>query len=560
MTYNSCVKKVMDELSALPPKWAEKLACNICGMVDTDDECDTSAPDCEDIRDCQTITSLTDFEVIGNVICISFTDEHGVVVKRCFEASQFTDEINETDGTCITPLWGILSATEKWQAIIDKVCNCCNPTTTTTTTSTTTTTTIAPCTDCWSFLMTNSDSISHDFSYLDCDDVNHNITLIAGSSLAFCACPDNITYDPAELILSVVDDSQCLPVPECETCNRYLLVNSDDFPAEIPYIDCYTLLPASIWVPANDSIITDCACTDSVSIPDRSGVTIEDTYDCLEITTSTTTTTTATPCKCYRIDNIGQVVERFVNYIDCNGDAQGEVVGNDPVYFCALLGSPVGFGITITDLGVCVANCPPTTTTTTTSTTTTTTAAPTTTTTTTTTSTTTTTTAVPEEEDIVYFTNHPTNGDRGAIIWFSPNDYYTPNTPASLIPANCLDISDLGAAPPITVTLDYWRDDVTGTIDDGGGLVRTADGTISVAIPADLLTYNGSSGAWQRALGIFTLDEGANIAAFEITNVTASYTYAGVTHNFNLPPANHRIRVHAGFLAGATGTIWFDLL
>ena len=97
------------------------------------------------------------------------------------------------------------------------------------------------------------------------------------------------------------------------------------------------------------------------------------------------------------------------------------------------------------------------------------------------------------------------------------------------------------------------------TIDDGFGGVRAADGSKTIDIPVDLLTYNGSSGAWQRSNSIFTLDEGANIAAFNITSVTPSYTIYNVEHDFSLPPANHYIRVHNTFDAGTTGIIWFDL-
>lgn len=488
MTYRNCVKQVTDELSSLPKVWAEKLACNICNLVDTEDECSTTT-DCDDIKDCQTVTVLSDFTVTENTVCISFNDERGVKVTRCFDASLYTDEINYTDGICINPLWGTLSATDKWQAIIDKVCYCCNPTTTTTTTSTTTTTTIGvPCPDCWSFQIYNPDTEDHTFVYKGCSDIlGTGDNASAGETVRFCACSDSVEHE-AELILTVIA-MECIAEPECSDCSAYRIFNANAFPVEVFYTNCMTLFPASIWVLSMDEATIACACADTVILTEN--ITILEELPCILDTTTTTSTTTTTTVA-------------------------------------------------------------PTTTTTTT------TVAPTTTTTTTTTSTTTTTT-VAIESDIVYFTNSPTAGDRGAIIWFSANDYYTPNTPASLIPANTLDMSDLGPSPNISVTVRYWRDDITNTIDDGGGLVRTADGTKVINIPSDLLTYNGSSGAWQRGNGLFTLDEGANIAAFEITAVTASLTFNSIQHNISLPPALHYIRVHSGFLAGATGVIWFDL-
>jgi hypothetical protein len=558
MTYNNCVKQVIEELDALPQVWAEKLACNICSLVETEDECATTS-DCQDISECETVTSLSTFTVIDDKICISFKDERGVTVKRCFIASQFTDEINETDGLCIDSDWNTFSSKEKWQAVIDKICNCCNPTTTTTTTSTTTTTTIQECPDCYTIRFVNPDNEDHDIDYVNCDTLSpSNITLGAGESVTICGCSDSFEYDN-EIIAEFISDT--CNAESCESCNKYTLINNLDEPQQIHYIDCATQLPAFVWVLPNEETIIDCACTDSVVIPDRSPVEIIAVADCDEITTSTTTTTTLPPCRCYNVQNPG-AVDRVLNYTDCDGDIQQEVVpAGTGVLRCAPNGFISGFGLTITDLAACADidacnNDLLTTTTTTTSTTTTTTAAPTTT---TTTTSTTTITTVPIEEDIVYFTNSPTVGDRGAIVWFSANDYYTPNTPASLIPANCLNISDLGPSPAIEIELNYWTDDDEATIDDGFGDVRTPDGTKTINVSTDLLTYNGSSGAWQRGNGLFTLLEGANIAAFEITSVTSGLTYNGVNHQFNLPPANHFIRVHNTFSAGATGVIWFDL-
>lgn len=543
----------MNELSALPPVWAEKLACNICNIVDTEDLCNNTT-ECEDIRECETTTSLTDFEVIGNTVCISFTDEHGVKVKRCFEYSHLLNEIDNTDGICISPLWEQLSAKDKWQAVIDKVCNCCNPTTTTTTTSTTTTTTIAPCNDCYTFTVYNPDIVSHDITFIDCDDIVTLLTVNPGETMRYCSCPDNIPIADVELIINSIA-TECLP--DCIDCTEYTLENTNVYPIFIEYVECGyggIGLPTSIWILPSE-IISICACTGSITVP--TGVIMITGSLCdVTTTTSTTTTTTSVPCICYTITNPEPEIDRYVMYKDCNGN---DIVTGiaDTLNICAQEGTVSGFGLIIFNTEQeCIAGECPTTTTTTTSTSTTTTS----TTTTTTTSTTTTTTAAPIiENDIVYFTNTPTNGDRGAKIWFSQNDYYTPNTPASVIAANCLSTVDLGTNPSITIVVDYWQDDVFGTIDDGFGSKRAPDGNKTITISSDLLVYNGSSGAWQRSNGIFTLSEGANIAAFEIVNISTNYIYNGVDHVFQLPPADHLIRVHNTFLAGATSVIWFDL-
>lgn len=565
MTYTQCVNDILKELGALPPSWAEKIACNVCNLITTEDECNPETPDCTDIRNCQTVTSLSEFFVKGQMICISYTDEHSVKVTRCFQFSHFIDEINETDGSCLNPLWGTLSAEEKWQQVIDSICNCCNPTTTTTTTtSTTTTTTAGPCEDCITWIMYNPGTGSEAFNYLACETFEDILVVLGpGESHQFCSCYDNITYDNTVLVLNSIADV-CIPVPECETCTSGIIINNNAFPVQVNYTDCTTLMPAFVWVPSNQKVILPCACDEGLELP--AGVAYISTTPCIGgTTTSTTTTTTLAPCKCFRATNLGAIggPDRVLSYIDCDEIPQMTNVSvGFPAYVCAHEGTLSGFGLEIIEFyPECLDVCNNTLTTTTTSTTTTTTTPPTTTTTTTTTtSTTTTTTAIPSEEfDIPYFSNSGTSGDRGAKIWFSQNDYYTPNTPANVVAANCLSPVDLGVNPPLALTMDYWTDDVFATIDDGFGNKRTPDGTITVSITGDLLTYNGSNGAWMRGNGIFSLFEGANIAAFEITAVPSDYLYNGVNHNFMLPPADHIIRVHNTFSAGTTSVVFFDL-
>jgi len=163
----------------------------------------------------------------------------------------------------------------------------------------------------------------------------------------------------------------------------------------------------------------------------------------------------------------------------------------------------------------------------------------------------------------VYFTNADTSAGRGARIYFSINDYYTPNTPASLLAANCLDTSDLGTTPGISVTVDFWKDDVTNSIDNGGGSVRTRDGVKTIIINDGTLplSYSGTTGAWERLTGWFTLAEGSDIAAFKITAISPDPFTSGSTYEFNLPPSNSIIRSidKPTFSAGSTSVVFFDL-
>lgn len=104
---------------------------------------------CSKVVECQHITSLSDFSVDGQVVSITFTGEDGVSYTRTFDLSlHLGDVFNDIAGDCVISgeEWVNMTITEKFQAIVDDVCACCEPTTTTTTStssSTTTTTTEA---------------------------------------------------------------------------------------------------------------------------------------------------------------------------------------------------------------------------------------------------------------------------------------------------------------------------------------------------------------------------------------------------------------------------------
>ncbi len=179
------------------------------------------------------------------------------------------------------------------------------------------------------------------------------------------------------------------------------------------------------------------------------------------------------------------------------------------------------------------------------------------------TTTTTTTTTIPQEFDLVYLTNMGSgagSAGRGVKVFFSQNNYYNPPLPASLITANCLSTTDLGASPFISITVEFWRDDVSNTIDNGSGGYRSSDGSKTININTNGLTYNGSNGCWQRNVNdVFTISEGLNIAAFKITSMTSAFYFNGINHNLQLTPSNSFIRVKSGFLVGSTPAIFLDL-
>lgn len=134
-------------LKDLPSKWREDL---IRILLEIQEGCSTEILDCNEVKECETLTSLSEFTQNGTEICITYTDEHEVSVERCFDMANIIN--NFFDSTVIAPgcitsetIWNTMTVDEKFQALIDTICNCCPETTTTTTTAapaTTTTTTV----------------------------------------------------------------------------------------------------------------------------------------------------------------------------------------------------------------------------------------------------------------------------------------------------------------------------------------------------------------------------------------------------------------------------------
>lgn len=127
-------------LKDIPSIWRDEL---IEILLKIQDDC-TESIDCEQVKECETLTSLSEFTQDGTEICITYTDEHEVSVERCFDVADivnnFFDSTNIAPG-CITDesTWNTMTIQEKFQALIDTICNCCPETTTTSTTTTTTT-------------------------------------------------------------------------------------------------------------------------------------------------------------------------------------------------------------------------------------------------------------------------------------------------------------------------------------------------------------------------------------------------------------------------------------
>src|SRR5688572_21514820 len=136
--YTICCREIEKQLESLPKQWRLEIAKFVCSYLEENNI------DCEDVINCQTVTSLSEFTVSGTNVCISYTDENLVTVNRCFD---FEDVLNSTldevDPQCLMTQaqWNVLSYTQRWQAMVTKVCEECTGEITTTSTTTTSSTT-----------------------------------------------------------------------------------------------------------------------------------------------------------------------------------------------------------------------------------------------------------------------------------------------------------------------------------------------------------------------------------------------------------------------------------
>lgn len=116
-------QQIEQYLSALPSKWAEQLTTLLCEIKEERD-----SVDCAEVKQCETLTSLSDFTVSGSNVSIKYTGENGIQVTRTFDmSSALNGTLDDLDPNCLaTPeQWNSMSYIERIQALIDSHCDCC---------------------------------------------------------------------------------------------------------------------------------------------------------------------------------------------------------------------------------------------------------------------------------------------------------------------------------------------------------------------------------------------------------------------------------------------------
>lgn len=126
-------------LCDIPLEWRKGIVNSICLILQND------PITCDDIRECETLTSLSPFTLVGTLLSITYKDENGVLNTRSIDLGPIIEgSLDDIDPYCLaTPEeWAEWTHEQRLQSIIDSHCECC--TTTTTSTSSTTTTTTEP--------------------------------------------------------------------------------------------------------------------------------------------------------------------------------------------------------------------------------------------------------------------------------------------------------------------------------------------------------------------------------------------------------------------------------
>lgn len=113
-------------LKDLPSKWRDQLVTLLCQI-----KAEKSQPSCEEVKDCETVTTLSDFTIDGTTVSITYTNEDSVEVTRSFDFNQLiNNELEDLDPGCLaSPTeWSNMTYPEKIQTIINAHCNCCGET------------------------------------------------------------------------------------------------------------------------------------------------------------------------------------------------------------------------------------------------------------------------------------------------------------------------------------------------------------------------------------------------------------------------------------------------
>lgn len=110
-------------LKDLPSKWSKQLTTILCEI-----NSNQQTVDCEDVRMCETLTSLSPFTVNGTEVSIKYKDEHEITITRSFDLDQVINkQLESVSSNCLTDqnTWDSLTLSQRLQLLVNSHCDCC---------------------------------------------------------------------------------------------------------------------------------------------------------------------------------------------------------------------------------------------------------------------------------------------------------------------------------------------------------------------------------------------------------------------------------------------------
>lgn len=122
ITCNNCKEVMMKYLCDIPSQWRESISKAICLAIPQSDDLD-----CDDMKKCETLTSLSSFKTSGTTISIIFTDEkHKEHLLTMNLSSVINRSLDSIDPMCLTTpeIWAVLTNQQRFEVIMNSSCNC----------------------------------------------------------------------------------------------------------------------------------------------------------------------------------------------------------------------------------------------------------------------------------------------------------------------------------------------------------------------------------------------------------------------------------------------------
>lgn len=122
ITCDNCVQVLDKYLCDIPSVWRKSIVRAICLFLP-----ENETPTCEQVKTCETITSLSAFTTNGTIISVTFKDEkHKSHVLTIDIGNALTQSLSGLNPMCLATQeeWESWTNEQRWNRIINSSCNC----------------------------------------------------------------------------------------------------------------------------------------------------------------------------------------------------------------------------------------------------------------------------------------------------------------------------------------------------------------------------------------------------------------------------------------------------